>query len=79
MEPHRNCCCLRSFSVQWRLERLNEGRTEHLRNMFRRPNNHICSVQYCAQQLCTVQCTHIWTDVQFSGVGFVSLGPVHCT
>jgi len=20
-------------------------------------------VQYCVQQLCTVQCTHIWTDL----------------
>jgi len=23
----------------------------------------VCSVQYCVQQLCTVQCTHIWTDL----------------
>ena len=22
----------------------------------------VCSVQYCVQQLCTVRCTHIWTD-----------------
>ena len=25
-------------------------------------NYQVCSVQYCVQQLCTVQCTHIWTD-----------------
>jgi len=26
-------------------------------------NYHICSVQYFVQQLCTVQCTHIWIDL----------------
>jgi len=25
-------------------------------------NYQVCSVQYCVQQLCTVRCTHIWTD-----------------
>ena len=25
-------------------------------------NYQVCFVQYCVQQLCTVQCTHIWTD-----------------
>jgi len=25
-------------------------------------NYQACSVQYCVQQLCTVWCTHIWTD-----------------
>jgi len=25
-------------------------------------NYQVCSVQYCVQQLCTVWCTHIWTD-----------------
>jgi len=25
-------------------------------------NYPVCSVQYCVQQLCTVRCTHIWTD-----------------
>jgi len=29
----------------------------------KRENYQICSVQYCVQQLCTVQCTHIWTDL----------------
>jgi len=29
----------------------------------KRENYQVCSVQYCAQQLCTVQCTHIWTDL----------------
>jgi len=29
----------------------------------KRENYQVCSVQYCVQQLCTVQCTHIWTDL----------------
>jgi len=29
----------------------------------KRENYHVCSVQYCVQQLCTVQCTHIRTDL----------------
>jgi len=28
----------------------------------KRENYQVCSVQYCVQQLCTVQCTHICTD-----------------
>ena len=23
----------------------------------------VCSVRYCVQQLCTVQCVHVWTDL----------------
>jgi len=26
-------------------------------------NYQVCSVKYCVQQLCTVQCTHTWTDL----------------
>jgi len=29
----------------------------------RTENYQVYSVQYCMQQLCTVQCTHIWTDL----------------
>jgi len=29
----------------------------------KRENYQVCSVQYCVQQLCTVQCTHIGTDL----------------
>jgi len=29
----------------------------------KRENYQVCSVQYFVQQLCTVQCTHIWTDL----------------
>jgi len=29
----------------------------------KRENYQVCSVQYCVQQLCTVQRTHIWTDL----------------
>jgi len=28
----------------------------------KKENYQVCSVQYCVQQLCTVQCTHIWPD-----------------
>jgi len=28
----------------------------------KRENYQVGSVQYCVQQLCTVRCTHIWTD-----------------
>jgi len=29
----------------------------------KRGNYQVCSVQYCVQQLCAVQCIHIWTDL----------------
>ena len=29
----------------------------------KRENYQVCSVQYCAQQLYTVNCTHIWTEL----------------
>jgi len=29
----------------------------------KKENCQVCSVQYCVQQLCTVQYTHIWTDL----------------
>ena len=29
----------------------------------KRENYQVCSMQYCMQQLCTVQCTHIITDL----------------
>jgi len=29
----------------------------------KRENYQVCSVQYYVQQLCTVQCTHTWTDL----------------
>jgi len=42
----------------------------------KKKNYQICSVQYCVQQLCTVQCTHTWTYaydltvVHWSGLAF---------
>jgi len=36
----------------------------------------VCSVQYCAQQLCTVQCRHIWTDLTILWIGFCLNGPI---
>jgi len=42
----------------------------------KRENYQVCSVQYCAQQLCTVQCTHIWTDLTVFWIGFCLTGPI---
>jgi len=39
-------------------------------------NYQVCSVQYCVQQLCTVQCTHIWTDLTVLWIGFCLTGPI---
>ena len=39
-------------------------------------NYQVCSVQYCVQQLCTVQCTHIWTDLTGLWIGFCLTGPM---
>jgi len=33
-------------------------------------------VQYCVQQLCTVQCTHIGTDLTVLWIGFSLTGPI---
>ena len=42
----------------------------------KRENNQVCSVQYCVQQLCTVQCTHMWTDLTVLCIGFCLTGPI---
>jgi len=39
-------------------------------------NYQVCSVQYCVQQLCTVQCTHTWTDLTVLWIGFCLTGPM---
>ena len=39
-------------------------------------NYQVCSVQYCVQQLCTVQCTHVWTDLTVIWIGFCFTGPI---
>ena len=44
----------------------------------KRENYQVCSVQYCVQQLCIVQCTHIWTDLTVLWIGFCLTGPFHC-
>jgi len=38
----------------------------------KRENYQICFVQYCVQQLYTVQCAHIWTDLTVLWIGFLS-------
>jgi len=42
----------------------------------KRENYQVCSVQYCAQQLCTVQCPHIWTHLTVLWIGFCLTGPI---
>ena len=42
----------------------------------KRQNYQVCSVQYCVQQLYTVNCTHIWTDLTVLWIGFCLIGPV---
>jgi len=39
-------------------------------------NYQVCSVQYCVQQLCTVQCTHIRTDLIGLWIAFCFTGPI---
>jgi len=39
-------------------------------------NYQVCSVQYCVQQLCTVQCTRISTDPTVLWIGFCLTGPI---
>ena len=41
-----------------------------------RDNYQVCSVQYCVQQLCTVQCTHVLTDLTVLWNGFCLTGPI---
>jgi len=42
----------------------------------KRENYQVCSVQYCVQQLCTVQCTHTWADLTVLWIGFCLTGPI---
>jgi len=42
----------------------------------KRKNYQVCSVQYCVQELCTVQRTHIRTDLTVLWIGFCLNGPI---
>jgi len=42
----------------------------------KRENYQVCSEQYCVQQLCTVQCTHISADLTVLWIGFCLAGPI---
>jgi len=42
----------------------------------KRETYQVSSVQYCAQQLCTVQCTDTWTDLTVFWIGFCLTGPI---
>jgi len=42
----------------------------------KRENYQVCSVQYCVQQLYTVNCTHIWTVLTVLWIGFCLTGPI---
>jgi len=39
-------------------------------------NYQVCSVQYCVQQLYTVNCTHIWTDLTVLWIVFCLTWPI---
>ena len=40
----------------------------------KRENYQVCSVQYCVQQLYTVNCRHIWTEPTVLWIGFCLTG-----
>ena len=42
----------------------------------KKENYQVCSVQYCVQQLYTVNCTHISTDLTVLWIGFCLTGPI---
>jgi len=42
----------------------------------KRENYRVCSVQYCVQQLYSVNCTHIWTDLTVLWIGFCLTVPI---
>jgi len=42
----------------------------------KRENYQDGSVQYCVQQLCTVRCTHIQTDLTVLWIGFCLTGTI---
>jgi len=42
----------------------------------KRENYQVCSVQYCVQQLYTVNCTHMWTELTVLWIGFCLTGPI---
>jgi len=42
----------------------------------KRENYQVCFVQHCVQQLCTVRCTHIWTDLKVLWIGFCFTGRI---
>jgi len=42
----------------------------------KRENYQVCSVQYCVQQLYTVNCIHTWTDITVLWIGFCLTGPI---
>jgi len=42
----------------------------------KRENYQVCSVQYCVQQLYTVNCTHTWTELTVLWIGFCLTGPI---
>ena len=42
----------------------------------KRENYQVCSVEYCVQQLYTVNCTHLWTELTVLCIGFCLTGPI---
>jgi len=72
---------LKQVSQQWNAVHIPLPSSRHHRSNGdcledKRENYQICSVQYCVQQLCTVQCTHIWTDLTVLWIGYCLTGPI---
>jgi len=67
---------IRPFSSSLPSNRHNRSNGDFLES--KRENYQVCSVQYCVQQLCTVQCTHLNRPNSSLDSFFVSLGPFHC-
>jgi len=42
----------------------------------KRENYQVCSVQYCVQQLYTMNCTRIWTELTVLWIGFCLTAPI---
>ena len=62
--PHSMDGSLPSNRHHWSNDDCLEGKREKYQ---------VCAVQYCVQQLCTVQCTHIWTYLSFLRIWFSPL------
>jgi len=68
------CLCLSVLSTPFPSNRHHRSSGDCLEG--KRENYQVCSVQYCVQQLYTVNCTHIWTEPTVLWIGFCLTGPI---